>query len=339
MATIVPELHIHSRVGIGIGHAKAILIGEHAVVHGWPAIACALPLRTTATLRVKCVPNSGALRLRTALEGDAFAAATAVLSRLLVDSHECELDTTSDVPPGAGLGSSSALCAAVARAAKDAWCPCFNRTLPPCDQEIFDAAMAGERVFHGRPSGIDAACSLFGGAVAAIPRNGKYIFESGIVATERHIFVRIPHCSVSLAVVNTNTTKDSTRGMVERVCNREALGAIGRRAECAVQSIVDAVCHALNSQTKTMPLSKTDALDLAAHIAPHVRECQKHLCAIGASTPAIDGLVAVLESQGLHTKLTGAGGGGCVVALSDRATSPAVPDTCTTVYAGMLQYE
>ena len=41
------------------------------------------------------------------------------------------------------------------------------------------------------------------------------------------------------------------------------------------------------------------------------------LCALGVSHPSLDRAVSIARKHGVHAKLTGAGGGGCALALLD----------------------
>lgn len=124
------------RDGVAVG--KAILIGEHFVVHGAPALA--VPVAGRA-VRVRVSPGAGAWRCGDA--GRAHIEALLVRLRLAPDEMAVEVDAT--LPVGMGLGSSAALAVALLRAL-DA---------PP--DRVRELAHDLERVAHGTPSGVDDA--------------------------------------------------------------------------------------------------------------------------------------------------------------------------------------
>ena len=102
----------------GRGHAKVILIGEHAVVYGHAALAAGL----SVGVAVRARPGSGKLRVPAwgleAAAGDdspVGRALGAILRRL--EAPALDFDADADVPARAGLGSSAALAVAIARAA------------------------------------------------------------------------------------------------------------------------------------------------------------------------------------------------------------------------------
>lgn len=132
----------------GHGAGKLILCGEHAVVHGHPALAFAVDLHTRVTLdRVE-----GATRV------DSDHADRRVRDALctVLPRTGWAVRVDSDIPVGRGMGSSAALAVALVRAHR----PGLS------GGELIDAAMPIERAFHGNPSGLDVAVSALGGCLA-----------------------------------------------------------------------------------------------------------------------------------------------------------------------------
>jgi len=131
---------------------KLILMGEHAVVYGHPALAIAVDRGMTVTL----TPREGPTGLDTAVIEDSRLgdALSAVLPAMGWGVH-----IESTLPIGRGMGSSAALAVALARASLAA------RGRPATHDAVDNLALKVERVFHGNPSGIDQTVCAHGGAI------------------------------------------------------------------------------------------------------------------------------------------------------------------------------
>lgn len=140
-------------VATGRAWGKVILLGEHAVVYGYPALAAALG-------RVLQVRFSAA-------PGVARAPADPLLARALdlTLPPGCHVGIRSEIPVGRGLGSSAALAVALVRA-RASW---DGEDLS--DGALFERALAIETLFHGRPSGVDQSVAAAGGIL---------VFQRGI---------------------------------------------------------------------------------------------------------------------------------------------------------------
>lgn len=158
---------------------KVILLGEHAVVYGVPALCGAL----ARGVEVQIVPGQGRLCVpawdvvtpgAVALRSDpAVAAASISLSQAYAailaslpagcDGAVADVDfvATFSLPTGAGLGSSAALAVALVRAIGLCLSGRLGRGLSLA--EVDAAAFAAERVFHGQPSGLDHTVAQHGG--------------------------------------------------------------------------------------------------------------------------------------------------------------------------------
>lgn len=149
-----------------------ILFGEHAVVHGAAAVALPLgdlPIRATATWR------DGPLTLASTLFTGPLAQAPALLEAPIAVVHACltafdlpsegiAIEVSGEIPAERGLGSSAAVAGALVTALADL----AGRELS--EEEYLELVAVGERVAHGRPSGLDAR------ATAA---SGPLLFEAG----------------------------------------------------------------------------------------------------------------------------------------------------------------
>ena len=136
-------------VGVGQAHSKIILIGEHAVVYGYPAISLPL-LEVKVTCRV--VPAATPWRL---FEEDTLSMAVyASLEYLNIkDAYiRCQIDSA--IPEKRGMGSSAAISIAAIRAVFDY----YQAELPRDVLEIL--VNRAEMIAHMNPSGLDAKTCL-----------------------------------------------------------------------------------------------------------------------------------------------------------------------------------
>jgi mevalonate kinase len=282
----------------GAANGKAILLGEHAVVHGCPAIAVGLERGARAVAEV--APAGGASRLVAfgrdlvadpASEHDLGRALDALLREPARASSSSRgpvvVEATSDLPQGGGLGSSAAIAVAVARAVEALFAGAAD------DAVVIARAMAWERVFHGNPSGIDAEAAARGGCLR---------FVRGAGATSLPVAIDLDLC------VGWSGRSSSTRAMVEAVAELRARepDRFARDLD-TVAALVDAASGALASG------------DRAALGALMTRN-QAVLAGFGVSTATIDRMCErALASGALGAKLTGGGGGGSVLALVDGA--------------------
>lgn len=257
---------------------KLILLGEHAVVYGHPAVAIAVDRGTTVELS----PVDGPSRVLRAdipgAEGDPRLAA-AVASQ--VPARGVGVTIRSTLPVGRGMGSSGALAVALVRAAA-AW-QGRQADLDECIQRGFQV----ERIFHGTPSGLDHSVSARGGALAY--RRGP----DGPVLSPLQV------AALPLVVLDTGLAGDTATLVAAVRARRPAVDP----ALAAIGALVTALLPAL--ATGDLPT-----------LGRGFTENQRLLQAIGVSTPEIEALVAFALAQGAHgAKLAGAGGGGVVIAL------------------------
>ena len=137
------------KVGVGQAHSKIILIGEHAVVYGYPAIS--LPL-LEVEVTCKVVPAESPWRL---YEEDTLSMAVyASLEHLNIQDAciRCQIDSA--IPEKRGMGSSAAISIAAIRAVFDY----YQAELPHHVLEIL--VNRAEMIAHMNPSGLDAKTCL-----------------------------------------------------------------------------------------------------------------------------------------------------------------------------------
>lgn len=279
----------------GEAHAKSILLGEHSVVYGKPAIA--LPVTSLRTMAwIDRVEDSPVLF---SMDGevinidempDRFASIAAALRAALrtfgLPERDLLVRLRSGIPPAAGLGGS----AAVAHALVDAVRDLAGGTLT--EQERFDLVQEAERLAHGNPSGLDAT---------ATRANCPVYFKQGQfhpLKVAKKLWLVTGDTGVrgstSLAVAR-------VRGFVEshRVRGQELLDHLGQLTEAAVRN-----------------LAKGDIVRLGHRM----NAAQEALDELGVGHESISDLVTAARLAGAEgAKLTGAGCGGCVIALAQSA--------------------
>ncbi|MBX3198189.1 MAG: mevalonate kinase [Labilithrix sp.] len=287
----------------GAAHGKVILFGEHAVVYGVPAIAVGIERGARACAEV-LASGPSTLRVRewnlSVREDDAETPLARAFGDLLrvtraagVSVPSLAVEAEADLPPGGGLGCSAALGVAVARA--------LDHDAPA--EVIADRAGAWEAVFHGNASGVDAAVSALGGCV---------LFERGGAGADRSTITRVRAPGVMHLCIGNSGEASSTRSMVEAVARLRA-----RRPD-TTQKAFDAI-HTLVKNARLA----IEAVDRNA-IGQLLDLNQMLLSGLFVSTPEIEQMCSAARAAGaLGAKLTGAGGGGCVVALVDHADAGA----------------
>lgn len=276
--------------------AKVILLGEHAVVYGAPALAAALDRGVRATARTAPADRL-AIGARGSIAGDGSELARALEAlRASLGAPPQDVTAELEIPAGAGLGASAALGVAIARAVLESVAPELDQGEPSARARVLAAAAAWERVFHGNPSGIDAAASECGGCI-------RYTRATG----PQGIAMLLP-LTLAIAVAGPPA---STREMVEGVARlSERRPDLVGKAVSGITSLVDNA--RLCIEAGDLPgLGKLMDLN------------QMLLSGLMVSTEGIEAACDTARRAGaLGAKLTGAGGGGCVIALADRDPEP-----------------
>ena len=285
---------------------KCILFGEHAVVYGQPALACSINQRMVIEVEPEETFDSWRL------DGRAFDATKNPHIEFIrkqlppLNDHPHHIRIRGTIPKASGLGSSAALSVAL--------CGAFQQirkgSIDPLEASKF-AHLAEAEAQGGRASPMDTATSSFGGFVVlsdTIEEHLDFIETRTMQVNGEtqqwhlHTFeANIPE-DVALVVGNTGT-HGSTTSMVKQVAELiqtfperrielETIGAIARRGiQSLQQGNMEAVGQAMTEN----------------HIV---------LRSLGVSSPELERLIRAAAPSSLGVKLTGAGGGGCMIALT-----------------------
>ena len=276
----------------GQATGKLLLFGEHAAVYGRPAVGLGVPW----SLRLRFVP---------ARAGDETGAAAERLRdacrRIGIDAPPAgALEVRSEIPFGVGLGSSAALCVALARAVGGA--------AASGERELWDSAHRAEHAFHGSPSGIDTGLALLGGVQRFMPSG------PGSVPSAQPIAVQRIHL-VAGFVPRRGDTAAHVAAVRQRMQagDAEVRAAIGR-----LGAIVEPACRLLGASVA----------DRAVRLGTLADEAGALLNDIGVGSPVVADLLAAARAAGATGgKISGGGGGGAFVAfVPDSATGVAVLD-------------
>ena len=275
--------------------AKAILAGEHFVLYGAQAVAAPVPTRAL-TLRAAIRPGA-----RLALP-EPFHELAPAISRLFDDRLNgfIRLSCTSDIPQGAGLGSSAAFSVALGRALVliaegGAETSAFAQrgALPDSSQEskAMEIAQLVENRIHGRASGIDTAAVANSGGIV-------YSMEGESVVP---LQVSKP---LKFLLLDTGQRR-ATREQIEFVAQTRLHQS--SRFEAA----------AVDASTQIFSLIDAMGDGDKRRIWESIDELGKLLAALGLETPGADGLRDRFGRTGIALKVTGAGGGGFLLGFSE----------------------
>jgi len=287
--------------------AKVILFGEHFVVFGKPAIVAAIDRRAYVTaeprsdetiyVKSEDLNLSGFFHDRGfeaeegGLEGEMKLKPIETVARRIVNlsgkKTGVTLDISSDIPVEAGLGSSAAV--AVASASAVSGLVGLNLS----KDDVFRFACDAERLIHGTPSGIDPAVSTYGGIL-------QYLRDGGIT----HL-----NASKDLQLVIGDTGMSRSTGTLVAMV-RDLRKRYPSVLDPILESAESIVCEAV----KALEIGDLETLGELMNVDHGL------LSAVGVCNEVLERLVYAAKMAGAYgAKLTGAGGGGCMVALAPHS--------------------
>lgn len=277
----------------GAGCGKVILLGEHSVVHGRPALAAGLSrgaraevtASVDASSHARFVFDTAQVDVRAADDSDhplgrAFAALLGTYSA----PPPVHLTVRLELPAGAGLGASAAM-GVSASSALDAYLG-----IPRTPLERATQTLAWERVFHGNPSGVDNTMAAVGGV--ALFTRGEPL---------EPVRVRKP----LVLVIGHSGESSETKQMVGLVAQQ-----LEREPE-RIGQLFDAIAALVRNARLALEAGDLRALGQLMDMNHGL------LSALMLSTARLEDLChAARDAGALGAKVTGAGGGGCMVALA-----------------------
>ncbi len=303
---------------------KVYLFGEHAVVYGEPAVPAAIERRARVSVESRADDHVRVTAEDLSLDGftveysggtdehpdvdvspslvDAamgYVDAAVRQARLAADAPDAGFDITveSEIPLGAGLGSSAAVVVAGIDAATRALGEPLDR------RELADRAYRAEfEVQDGQASRADTFCSTIGGAVRV----------------EGDDCEPIDAPSLPFVIGFDGGAGDTA----ELVAGVRALREEHGFAADTVASIGDIVRTGEDLLADAVP-SGEPSRELLAELGELMNFNHGLLAALGVSARSLDAMVWAARDAGAHgAKLTGAGGGGCIVALDPGEETP-----------------
>lgn len=278
---------------------KIILVGEHAVVYGRPAIAAPVwGVKAIATLYSR-PPGSGCtlvapdinlqLQLKETSDDQPLALVTRLALRQVGIEQEpdWQIELRSELPIAGGLGSGAALSAALVQAI-------FAHTHHPIDaEEVSKIVYESERFYHGTPSGIDNTVIAYGAPLWFVKGEPPQLFHS----------TQTLHLLIADSGIPSPTKE--TVGDVRRAWNSDR-----PRYEAWFDEIAEIAYGARRC------IESGNAVELGKLFARN----QALLQQIGVSSPTLDRLIdAAYQAGALGAKLSGGGRGGNVIALIDSS--------------------
>jgi len=284
-------------MGRGSGFGKVILFGEHFVVHGVPGIVSATDstvdaevkrIREGITIKDERKGAKGYTEKKRTQQRESI---ERMLKTMGIDLAFLEIRLRGDLPSFSGIGASAASSVAIARAIAE------ELEINLSDERINEVAYEAEKAYAGTPSGIDNTAATYGGLIW-FRRN-----LSGGPNTIERLSIRKP---VEIVIGNTGVvadTKEMVAGVAERKKeNPEKYDPLFNQAE--------SLAFQARKALEDFDLRKVGRL---------MNENHDLLQEIEVSCEELDYLINLAREQGAFgAKLTGGGGGGCMIALTPR---------------------
>ena len=272
--------------GIGKSHSKIILIGEHSVVYGYPAIA--IPLKK---IEIECAIEEAKSNFFYDETDTLSVAIFTALKYLKEENVKIKYKITSQIPQKRGMGSSAAVSIAAIRAI-------FNYFRENLEDELLEKLVnTAEIVAHKTPSGLDAKTCLSDKAIRFVKNKGFSYIDLNL--------------DVYLVIADTGIY-GNTGEAIQNVKN------LGSKAELSLKKLgrlTDEMTRILtgnieNKEEKIKKISKIGEIMTAANT-----ELGKLNITIEKTELFVK---TAIENGAAGAKISGSGLGGCVIALAEN---------------------
>lgn len=325
------KLHI-----ISYAPGKVIISGEHSVVYGKPALSVSIDKYTMFEIKVfdnnNISDNSFFVSVafkdtneKIAISKQMFmehytqnkAENNNLIKTILLIMNEmsyfnketierfikqysfiCEL--SSQIPIGFGLGSSAALNASIVNGFTYTICKLINQDYLS-KKVIARIANQAEKVYHTNPSGIDVSTSVNGGLVFFNNFNDYYTINNIDFFSKNDI---------QIYLISTNKKRDC----------KTFTGKVSQLKEDNIKLFEESIQSIGNITQSIIQLVKQKEPIQIEEFFTLIKENQRLLQTINVSTDEIDNIINILLKNNFYGKITGAGGGGFIVAFIHSST-------------------
>lgn len=290
------------RVGNGYAHSKIILMGEHAVVYDFPAIALPFPAVQVHAEVVQAEQNYNQLDCQYFVgpleEAPAHLDNIKKAISLTVESFKLKpmplsIKIQSTIPQERGMGSSAAVSVAIVRAVCDFY------EMPLEDYQLHMIVNQAEVIAHESTSGLDTLVTSTSSPViyrkSQQPRPFKLKLDAYLIVADSGQAGQTRQAVNQVRLLKAKKPEFVHQMMV----------AIGNFVQKAHDAIID------------------EDIQLLGRLMTYNHY---YLNQLGISNPTLDRIINAAWLEGaLGAKLTGGGLGGCVIALAkDKESAQAV---------------
>ena len=267
--------------GIGKSHSKIILIGEHSVVYGYPAIA--IPLKK---IWIECVVEEAKTSFFHNKVDTLSVAVFTALKHLKKENAKIKYKVTSQIPPKRGMGSSAAVSIAAIRAV-------FDYFEEKVDDELLEKLVhTAEIIAHKTPSGLDAKTCLSDKAIKFIKNKGFSYIDLNLDAY--------------LVIADTGIYGNTSEA-IQNVKN------LGNKADISLKKLGELTDEITKILTENIE-SKEEKVDKIGKI---MTKANTELGNLNITIEKTDLFVkTAIENGASGAKISGGGLGGCVIALA-----------------------
>ena len=220
----------------------------------------------------------------------------------------------SDVPLGAGLGSSAAFNTATAACILDLFgglnSPRGSSLVPEDQKKVNELAFAAEHIVHGKPSGVDTYVSCYGRPILF----DKQSFQE-----------QISMPAFQILVVNTKEERN-TRVLVDKV------GKLKEDSAEVFHTLIDQMDACTKTISSILKSADSDLSKVWKDFTEQIAVNHDLLGKLGVSTEKLNKIVEIAGSEGCPAKLTGAGGGGCAIVILPPNWENDLPELKQSLY-------